>query len=84
MALQALAHPNRGDDNVGLVWGTDNVRVRALGEIEDLGYICLREFGLEDEDSARGEDPGNGNAFNAFGAFGGALALGREIIMSLF
>ena len=67
MALQALAHPNFSDDDVCLIWGTDNVRVRTLREIKDLGYLCLREFGLKNEDAVRGEDPGS-----AFGAFGGA------------
>jgi len=68
MALQALAHPDFSDDDVCLVWGTDNVRVRTLREIKDLGYLCLREFGLKYEDTVRGEDPRS-----AFGAFGGAL-----------
>ena len=68
MALQALAHPNLSDDDVCLIWGTDNDRVRALREIKDLGYVCLREFGLKNEDAVRGEDPRSG-----FGAFGGAL-----------
>ena len=73
MALQAFAHPNFSDDDVCLIWGTDNVRVRTLREIKDLGYLYLREFGLKNEDTARGEDPWR----TAFGAFGGAL--GRVI-----
>ena len=64
MALQALAHPDFSDDDVCLVWGTDNDRVRALREIKDLGYVCLREFGLKNEDTVRGED-----SRSAFGAF---------------
>jgi hypothetical protein len=72
MALQALAHPDFSDDDVCLIWGTGNARVRTLREIKDLGYLCLREFGLENEETVRGEDPRS-----ALGAFGGAL--GRVI-----
>jgi hypothetical protein len=68
MALEAFAHPDFSDDDVCLIWGTDNVRVRILREIKDLGYVCLREFGLKNEDTVRGEDPGS-----AFRTFGGAL-----------
>jgi hypothetical protein len=68
MALQALAHPNRGDNDVGLIWGTNNVRVRLLREIENLGYVCVREFGLKNENPLRGEDSGR-----AFGALRGTL-----------
>ena len=67
MTLQALAHPNCGDDDVCLIWGTDHIRVRTVREIKDLGYVCLREFGLKNEDAVRGKDPGR-----AFGAFEGA------------
>jgi hypothetical protein len=42
MALQALAHSNRSDHDVRLIWGTDDVRVRILREIKDLGYVRLR------------------------------------------
>ena len=68
MTLQALAHPDRGDEDVGLIWGTDNIRVRLLREIEDLAYVRVREFGLKNEDTMGGEDSGR-----AFGALAGAL-----------
>lgn len=54
MTLQALAHPNCGDDDVCLIWGTDHIRVRTVREIKDLGYVRLREFGLENEDAVGG------------------------------
>jgi len=68
MALQALAHPNRGDNDVSLIRGTNNVRVRLLREIENLGYVSVREFGLKNKDTLRCEDSGR-----AFGALRGTL-----------
>jgi len=68
MAFQALTHSNRGDYDICLIRGTDNVRVRFLCEIKDLRYLCVRKLGLKDEDAMRGED-----SRCPFGALGGAL-----------
>jgi len=68
MALQALAHANCSDDDVRFIWGTDDVRVRTIREIKDLGDVCVRKFGLKNENAVGGEDPGC-----AFCAFRGAL-----------
>jgi hypothetical protein len=73
MTLEALAHPNCSDDDVRIIWGPDNVRVRPLREIKDFGYVCLRKLGLENENTARGED--SGRALNTLrGGLGSTLS----------
>lgn len=68
MTLEALAHANCSYDDVRIIWGTDDVRVRTIREIKDLGYVCVRKFGLENEYAVGGEDPRC-----AFCAFRGTL-----------
>ena len=57
VTFEALAHPNRSNDNVRLIWGANYVRVRLVREIKDLGDFLVGKFGLQNEDAVRSEDP---------------------------